>query len=314
MKSCGLALFLIILVLTSACARLPTSTAIPSQALLKPGDYDRALTFAGRARTYTVHLPRGIGDEYALPLVIVLHGGGGNDDNAARMTRFSAQADKEEFIVVYPNGTGKLQDRILTWNSGNCCGYARDNNVDDVGFIRALIEQLQREYPINPKRIYATGISNGGMMAYRLACELSDKLAAIAPVAGALNVECIPAQPVAVIAFHGAADQHVLYDGGAPISKLDPRPRTDNSVAFAISFWVKQNQCAASPQKLERGKTTVETYSNCRNNAEVVLYTLKDFGHAWPQGARGTILADDPTAEISATAVIWEFFAKHPKP
>jgi polyhydroxybutyrate depolymerase len=305
---------LIVLVLATACARAPAPTTTPRRAPLKPGDYEQTLTHAGRERAYTVHLPRGIGDEIALPLVIVLHGGGGNDDNAARMTGFSAQADKAEFIVVYPNGAGRLQDRILTWNSGNCCGYARDNNVDDVGFLRALIEQLQRDYPVNPKRIYATGISNGGMMAYRLACEMSDQLAAIAPVAGALNVECKPAQPVAVIAFHGTADQHVLYDGGVPVSKLDPRPRTDNSVAFAISFWVNQNQCAAPPQKSERGKAIIETHTNCRDNADVVLYTLKDFGHAWPQGARGTILADDPKADISATEVMWEFFKQHPKP
>ncbi|MBI5304636.1 MAG: polyhydroxybutyrate depolymerase [Chloroflexi bacterium] len=313
-------LFGLVLIAT-ACNAAPTTrppdqaTTRPSDhALLKPGDYDRALTHAGRERTYTVHLPRGIGDEHSYSLVIVLHGGGGNDDNAARMTGFSALADKEEFIVVYPNGTGRLQDRILTWNAGNCCGYALDNTVDDVGFIRALIEQLQREYPINPQRIYATGISNGGMMSYRLACELSDQLAAIAPVAGALNVECKPAQPVAVIAFHGTADQHVLYNGGVPKIQADSHPREDKSVAYAMSFWVKQNQCNTLAQKSERGKVSTESYTSCRNNADVTLFTLKDFGHAWPRGARGTVWADDPKADISATDVMWEFFKQHPKP
>ncbi|MCI0477861.1 MAG: hypothetical protein L0Y55_16590, partial [Anaerolineales bacterium] len=277
---CGI----LVLLIASACGRAtPTATRN-----LTSGNYEQSLAHAGRTRTYTVHLPRGIGDEHAYPLVLVFHGGGGNDDNAARMTGFSARADKEEFIVVYPNGTGRLNDKILTWNTGNCCGYALDNNVDDVGFIRALIEKLQREYPINPKQIYATGISNGGMMSYRLACELSDKIAAIAPVAGALYGACKPTQPVAVIAFHGTADQHVLYDGGAPNVKADPHPREDQSVAFAIAFWVKQNQGNASAQKSERGKTVIETYTSCRNNADVTLYTLKEFGHAWPQGAKGT--------------------------
>ncbi|MBI5653073.1 MAG: polyhydroxybutyrate depolymerase, partial [Chloroflexi bacterium] len=234
--------------------------------------------------------------------------------NAARMTGFSALADKEQFIVVYPNGTGRLGDKILTWNVGNCCGYALDNMVDDVGFVRALIEKLKREYPIDPKRIYATGISNGGMMAYRLACELSDTLAAIAPVAGALYGECKPAHQVAVIAFHGTADQHVLYNGGVPLKQADSHPREDKSVAFAMSFWVKQNQCNAPAQKSERGKVIVEAYTNCRSNADVTLYTLKDFGHAWPQGAKGTAWADDPRAEIAATNVMWEFFKTHPKP
>ena len=305
---------IILVLIATACNRVaPTPTPTP-RAILKPGDYAQVLTHAGRTRTYTVHLPRGIGDEHTYPLVLVFHGGGGNDDNAARMTGFSARADAEQFIVVYPNGTGRLNDKILTWNTGNCCGYALDNNVDDVGFVRALIEKLQSEYPINPKRVYATGISNGGMMSYQLACNLSDKIAAIAPVAGALNLTCQPAHPVAVIAFHGDADQHVLYNGGVPLKQVDPHSREDKSVAYAISFWVKQNQCNPSAQKSERGKVIVESYTNCRDNADVILYTLKNFGHAWPQGARGTILADDPKAEISATNVMWEFFKQHSKP
>ena len=149
---------IILVLIATACNRVaPTPTPTP-RAILKPGDYAQALTHAGRTRTYTVHLPRGIGDEHTYPLVLVFHGGGGNDDNAARTTGFSALADKEQVIVVYPNGTGRLNDKILTWNTGNCCGYALDNNVDDVGFVRALIEKLQSEYPINPKRVYATGI------------------------------------------------------------------------------------------------------------------------------------------------------------
>jgi polyhydroxybutyrate depolymerase len=299
--------------LATACNARAPNTPTP-RAQLKPGDYEQSLAFGGRTRTYTVHLPRGIGDERAYPLVLVFHGGGGNDDNAARTTGFSARADAEQFIVVYPNGTGRLNDKILTWNTGNCCGYALDNNVDDVGFVRALIEKLQSEYPIDPKRVYATGISNGGMMSYRLGCDLSDKIAAIAPVAGALNFTCQPTHPVAVIAFHGDADQHVLYNGGVPLKQVDPHSRADQSVAFAMAFWVKHNQCNATAQKAERGTIVTEAYTNCRDNADVILYTLRNFGHAWPQGTRGTILADDPKAEISATNVMWEFFKQHSKP
>jgi polyhydroxybutyrate depolymerase len=229
-------------------------------------------------------------------------------------------ADKEDFIVVYPDGSGRLEDKLLTWNSGNCCGYALDHKIDDVGFIRALIETLQRDYPINAQRIYATGMSNGGMMSYRIGCELSDKIAAIAPVAGALNVECRPTQPVSVIAFHGTDDQHVLYDGGKPKIQADPHPREDKSVAYAMNFWAQHNRCAMTPARDERGTPALsgangiihDTYANCANGIAVELYTIKGSGHAWP-GGKSYLSGDTPTREISASELMWEFFKRHSK-
>ncbi|HUJ70694.1 MAG TPA: PHB depolymerase family esterase, partial [Verrucomicrobiae bacterium] len=189
---------------------------------LKPGNHELSLKTGGRDRVYSLHLPPAYDGKHLLPLVIVLHGGGGNAEGAIRMTGFNQKADKEGFVVVYPNGSGRLKTRLLTWNSGNCCGYALDSGVDDVGFIRALIDELKKTRAVDPQRVYATGISNGGMMTYRLACELSDKIAAIAPVAGALNLEnCQPTRPVSVIIFHGTADEHVLYNGGEPIRRVD---------------------------------------------------------------------------------------------
>ncbi len=309
------AIFFLLLALSAAgCTRIAptartTPTPIPN---LKPGDYTQSLAFAGRERAYLVHLPPVIGNA-PLPLVIVLHGGGGNAASAARMTGMSALTDKENFIAVYPDGTGRLDDKLLTWNSGNCCGYALDHKIDDVGFIRALIEQLARDYPIDARRVYATGISNGGMMAYRLACELSDQLAAIAPVAGALNVECKPTQPVSVIAFHGTADRNVLYDGGVPKQQADPHPREDKSVAYAMAFWSQHNRCAGTPTRAERGNIVHDTYANCANRTGVELYAIKGGGHAWPGGDRLTALLDAPTREISATELMWEFFKQHAK-
>src|SRR5580704_8834959 len=142
--------------------------AMPTHAdELKPGDHKLALTTGGQGRTYLLHLPPIYDGKRSLPLVIVLHGGGGNAPGAARMTGFSEKADKEGFVVAYPNGSGRLRNRLLTWNSGNCCGYALDNSVDDVGFIRALIDALEKTRAIDPTRVYATGMSNGGMMTYR---------------------------------------------------------------------------------------------------------------------------------------------------
>jgi len=280
---------------------------------LKPGDHVLSLSVGGRERTYLLHLPPVYDGRHLLPLVIVLHGGGGNAPGAVRMTGFSPKADKEGFVVVYPNGSGRLKTRLLTWNSGNCCGYALDNEVDDVGFIRALIEELVKTRSIDPTRVYATGMSNGGMMTYRLGCELADKLAAIAPVAGALNVEnCAPANPVSVIIFHGTADEHVLYGGGEPIRKVDIHRRVDKSVSYAVSFWVKQDGCAATPQRSEKGNIRTEIYSGGKGGTEVAVYTVNGGGHAWP-GGEAYLLGAEPTKEISATDLIWDFFVRHPK-
>ncbi|MEW5720229.1 MAG: PHB depolymerase family esterase [Chloroflexota bacterium] len=313
MKRCLFATIAALLLMTACMRANPAAPTTPTAPrILKSGDYEQSLVFAGRERAYRVHLPPGIGDA-PLSLVIVLHGGGGNATSAARMTGMSTLSDKENFIVVYPDGTGRLDDKLLTWNSGNCCGYALDNQIDDVGFIHALIEKLQRDYPIDARRVYATGISNGGMMSYRLACELSDKLAAIAPVAGALNVECKPVAPISVIAFHGTADQHVLYDGGAPKAKADPHPREDTSVAYAMNFWTQHNQCATTPTRDERGNIVHDTYAKCANGTGVELYAIKGGGHAWPSGQRGSLIGDLPTQEISASELMWEFFKRHPK-
>jgi polyhydroxybutyrate depolymerase len=280
---------------------------------LKPGDHVQSLKVGGSERTYLLHLPPVYEGKRPLPLVIVLHGGGGNAPGAVRMTGFSEKADKEGFVVVYSNGSGRLKNRLLTWNSGNCCGYALDNNVDDVGFIRALIDELVKTRAIDPKRVYVTGMSNGGMMTYRLACELSDKIAAAAPVAGALNLEnCQPAHPVSMIIFHGTADEHVLYDGGEPLKRVDTHRRVDKPVSYAVNFWVKEDGCSATPQREEKGSIRTEIYRGGKGGTEVALYTVKGGGHAWP-GGESYLLGAEPTREISATDLMWEFFVQHPK-
>lgn len=292
----------------------PSARAAAQSGALSPGDYTQTLTFGGRERSYLLHLPQGMSSTQRYALVIVLHGGGGAAMSAAKMTGMSDKADKEGFIVVYPDGTGRLEDRLLTWNSGNCCGYALDNNVDDVGFIRAMIDRLLGAYPIDAKRVYATGISNGGMMSYRIACELSDRIAAIAPVAGALNNDCKPAQPVSVIAFHGTADENVPYAGGVASKRVDPHPREDKSVAYAMNFWVERDGCLRASLRSEKGSIVRDEYVGCTSGTSVVLYAIKGGGHAWPGGDRLSILLDAPTKELSSTDVMWEFFTQHPKP
>jgi polyhydroxybutyrate depolymerase len=279
-------------------------------------DVRSSLVVGGRERTYRLHVPPS-GGEAKLPLVIVLHGGGGNGENAARMAQMDGRADHEKFFVVYPDGTGPVKGRLRTWSTWNCCGYALNENVDDVAFIRELIRRLRDQYPIDRKRIYAAGLSNGAMLAHRLGCELADEIAAIAPVAGALNSEtCAPSEPVSVIVFHGTADEHVLYEGGMGVKQFPgAKPRVDRPVSHAVSTWARVDGCAPVPQTETMGTVTKRAYASCRNGSEVVLYTIAGQGHAWPGGVPGigNGNVDPPTREISATNLMVDFFLAHPK-
>lgn len=296
-----------------ACARgrqIPT----PSLALTPPaGDLSRSLDFDGDERSYILHIPPKLDATRALPLVIVFHGGGGNAQNAIRMTDFNALADEDEFLVIYPNGSGRLEDKILTWNGGNCCGYAQEQNVDDVGFVRAVLKDVQSIVSVDAKRIYAAGMSNGGIMSYRLACEMSDVFAAIGPVAGTLNFdECDPSEPVSVIHFHGTDDQHLPYTGGVGEDSLV-------GVVFApvidsVTFWVDHNSCGPNPYATKNSDVRRLEFGPCTGNTAVELYSIQGGKHAWPgSDGPGWLGGDIPTTEPDATRVMWEFFKAHPK-
>jgi polyhydroxybutyrate depolymerase len=289
---------------------------LATPALAQTGDAEHSVVVGGTTRTYLLHVPTGA-PSGPLPLVVVFHGGGGNARNAARMSGMDAKSDEAKFIAAYPNGSGPIAGGLLTWNTWRCCGYALDNRVDDVAFIRAMVEAIARDHAIDRKRIYATGLSNGGMMTYRVGCELADVFAAIAPVAGALNTDdCKPSNPVSVIVFHGKIDQHVPFDGGAPTKTVDMRhPRVDKSVAFAIDFWKRQDRCEATPAREKKGGVTHESYACPATSTAVELYAIDNQGHAWPGGEKGLRAGnvDEPSREISATNTLWDFFLGHPK-
>ena len=293
----------------SATATGPTTaTAVPP-----PGDHEQTVTVDGRQRSFVVHVPTGLPASGRLPVVIVLHGGGGNARNAAEQTGMSEQADRGGFLAVYPNGSGLLDRSLLTWNSGTCCGYALDNGVDDVAFVSALLDELERGYGVDSRRIFVTGMSNGAMMSYRLACELADRIAAIAPVAGSMGVDCRPSAPVSIVAFHGTADRHVRYQGGAPEVRADPHARQDPPVADTISFWAGHDRCGEATTERVSADTTRRSHS-CPDGVGVTLYTIDGGGHAWPGGRRAGTGADRPTGTVSATELMWEFFQQHPRP
>jgi polyhydroxybutyrate depolymerase len=246
--------------------------------------------------------------------VFVFHGGTGNAESAIRMSKFNEVADKNGFLLAYPNGTSRVSnDILLTWNGGDCCGFAQQKNVDDVGFVRAIVADLQAQVDIDTKRIYASGMSNGGILSQRLACEAADVFAAIAPVAGTLNFPgCNPSQPISVIEFHGTGDQHIPYDGGyGPQSLVNV---DFASVKDSVGFWTSFNKCNSQPQAESIDDIKHETWTGCTASASVELYTVINGGHAWPGGVAGRSEADQPTQSISASELIWKFFAAHPKP
>lgn len=315
----------ILALVSGACARrdatpeaAPTAAASASKeaasgTALPAGTHRRALRVDGRTRSYLVHVPSGLQSGPAA-VVLVFHGGGGNAENAVRMSHFDRAADKHGFVAVFPEGTGRLRDRFLTFNAGNCCGAAMDGGVDDVAFARALVDDLAAVVPVDRKRLFVTGMSNGGMMSYRLACEAADLFAAAAPVAGANNLEaCRPALPVALLAVHGTADRNVKFEGGRtdPAVRLDTHDRTDRGVEESILPFLDRARCTPPPAVTRVGEAERRVYA-CTGGAVEVLAVLGG-GHAWPGGERGSAIGDPPSRTVDATEAIWAFFAAHPR-
>jgi polyhydroxybutyrate depolymerase len=300
-----------------------SSTASPIDETIAARNYALSLGSENDTRDVIVHIPPAYDGSLELPLLIVLHGGAGNGSQIQRLTELDADADEYGFIVAYPDGSGRLGDSLLTWNSGHCCGYALENDVDDVAFIDLLIDRLISHYAVDPSRVYLAGISNGGMMAYRAGAELADKVAGIAPIAGSIGgritengFEIVPGRPgapVSVIAFHGMQDQHVLYEGGIGPEEII-EGRVDISVYESINFWLDANDCDLVPETgtQAEGNIVIDTYGGCEGGTAVVLVTIVDGGHAWPGASRG-LVSDQPTQDISANEMMLEFFLAHPK-
>ena len=275
------------------------------------------LPVAARQRQAVVCIPAAPPPPAGWPLVLAFHGGQSHPEMMRRFSGLDVLAAEGRAVVAYPAGTGS-RDGLFTWNGGNCCGEARDTGSDDVGFVRALVADIARRMPIDARRVHATGMSNGAMMCYRLAAELSDKIAAIAPVAGTMAIpEAKPRRPVPVIHFHGTDDSMVGYEG--PGGKV-PDGMTFKSVDQSVRTWALLNGCPEQamtttvPDTNRDDDCTVEcsVYGPGKDGAEVVLYTIRGGGHTWP-GRKAARFLGASTLDIDASTLIWEFFQRHPK-
>jgi polyhydroxybutyrate depolymerase len=276
----------------------------------------RTLTVDGRERSYLLHVPPARGNATRWPVVLALHGATSNGRLMEHFSGLSSKADEAGFLAVYPNGTGNLPN-VLTWNGGGCCGYAVNHAVNDVAFVRALLDDLPQVAPIDAQRIYAAGMSNGAHMVYRLACELGERIAAIAAVAGALALDdCRPVHPMPVLHIHGTADEFAPFHGGRGSRSVYGVHA--QSVEQTIRTWVRINGCpetptvTALPPHLDDGTRIIRhAYGPCAAGAEVVLLIVEGGGHTWPGRPPLPLALGKSTANLDANDAIWEFIQRH---
>jgi polyhydroxybutyrate depolymerase len=302
----------------------PVAAAEEARAL-EPGTHELRVRVGDEERSYLLHVPpqalhvppqAGSGD--GLPLLIAFHGGGGRAVGYERYAHLDPVADREGFVVAYPNGSGGFAGRLLTWNAGRCCGPAMRDGADDVAFTRALVDDVAKHTAIDRSRVYATGHSNGAMMSYRVAAEAPDLVAAIAPVGGAMILESFDARtPVPVLHVHSVDDPRAPYQGGLGPPFPLTRHRVDHrSVETELRRWTQLNGCPAEPELLER-RQEAETghtaehfrFAPCSSGAVVELWKLTGAGHGWPGGdaALDPRLIGPSTHVISASEEVWRF-------
>ena len=278
--------------------------------IVRPGDYRFSFERNGLTREYLVHVPASYRSGMPAPMLMALHGGGGDDVFQADDSKYKLITKSEQagFIAVFPNGYSRFRNGMLaTWNAGRCCGGAEKNNIDDVGFLREVIHRVERQATIDPRKVFVTGMSNGAMMSWRMACE-APEVRAIAPVEGTDNTTaCRPAHPVPVIEFHSLNDNHVPFNGGK--DDLSVAQVDFTSVPASQSKWVAIDRAAPTAKRvLTVPGAYCDLHTARAGGAPVELCVTDTGGHSWPGGGtqQGRL---QPSSAISANDLMWNFFS-----
>jgi polyhydroxybutyrate depolymerase len=286
-----------------------------------PGTYEHRLKIRvyGFSRSYLLHIPKGYDPSTALPLVVALHGGFGTARQMEEESGLSELADREGYLVLYPNGI-TLLGWLQHWNAGHCCGQAMKDGIDDVGFVSMVIDQTCQRLKVDLSRIYMVGYSNGGMLAHFFAAQRPETIAAVATIAATIGSRPSPSEaevrippakaPVPIIAFHGREDDVVPYERG----RFREWRHLYVPVKESMAFWITANQCAFVPQRQEMmsGRVLKETWTGKNKRGKAVLYTLEGWKHSLPTQHHTRKLAEtDPLTGFHATEHIWEFFKGH---
>jgi polyhydroxybutyrate depolymerase len=300
----------------------PTTQATLNPGRPQPGDYPITLKVGALERAYIAHIPPAYNNQTPVPVVLMFHGGGGTAQAAIEETGWTKKSDAARFLVVFPEGTrpdpskpARFIGNPQTWNDGSGRFDAGEQNVDDVGFVNALIDDVIARFVVDQRRIFATGFSNGASMTYRLGVELSNRIAAIAPISPSglrLQDPLALSKPVSLLSIHGAADPLNPIEGGMVTigGKPDPRPPVRDSV----ERWAKMLNCPSEPRSLrDQDGVHAIAYAPCAENSEAIFYVIDSMGHTWPGGKSllPEILVGKTTNKINASQVIWDFFAAH---
>jgi len=280
------------------------------------GDYERRIAVDERQRKYLIHVPALYRKNKAAAVVLNFHGGASNAYQQRQRSRMDRTSDDKGFIVVYPDGMGYRNGKH-SYNVGPGYGFPWKNKIDDVHFVEILLDDLAKLFHVDPERIYSTGFSNGAMMCYRLAADLPERIAAIAPVSGSLPLDYLSFEkPISIIHFHGLEDRQYPFAGGMGQRVFSNQPLFEfASVKGTLDWYIKKNNCPVKTAKTSRkGKAVCRVFGPGNGGAEVVLWTLEDGGHTWPNGDHRIKQLGNVNLDVKPNELMWEFFKQHPLP
>ncbi len=292
----------------------PEASSIVNSLITKPGSFIFTIKVDSIDRYYKVYIPTKFNFQTSSPVIFAFHGGGGDMNQMSEEKNYNLISKSEELAIpiVFANGYSVFPTgRIATWNAGKCCGDARDKKIDDIKLVREVFNSVKNQLKINESEVYAIGMSNGGMISYRLACEAPDIFKKIMAVAGTDNTDnCIPKKPISIFHVHAIDDDHVLFNGGHGKAFTDKRIEkiTEfSSVKFTIEKWLKNNKCSEKKVRvLDNKDVYCDLYNECAEGTKVKLCATTTGGHSWPGSSK-----NKSSAAISANKLMWEFFKEN---